>query len=58
MPPSSLNPSVWRAGALALLLVMSALPLGAKDWDMDRGKYLPDLDIYLMSGPVHTVMVE
>ena len=43
---------------LALLVSMSALPLGAKDWDMDRGKYLPDLDIYLMSGPVQTVTTE
>ena len=40
---------------LALMLVMAGQPLGAKDWDMDRGRYLPDLEIYLLGGPVKSV---
>ncbi|MBI5410784.1 MAG: hypothetical protein HZA21_02205 [Nitrospirae bacterium] len=43
---------------LALLLCMPDQPLSAKDWDMDRGKYLPDLEIYLLSEPVQTVTTE
>lgn len=46
----------WAGTALmALLLIMSDAPLSAKDWDIDRGRYLPDLDIYLLGGPVKTV---
>ncbi|MDE3242159.1 MAG: hypothetical protein KGO52_05505 [Nitrospirota bacterium] len=40
---------------LALLLFMSDASLSAKDWDMDRGRYLPDLEIYLLAGPVKSV---
>ncbi len=60
MIPASLQPSVWRVGigALALLLCLSDQPLGAKDWDMDQGKYLADLEIYLLKGPVQSVTTE
>lgn len=57
MTLSLLKTSVRWAGTalMALLLIMSDAPLSAKDWDMDRGRYLPDLDIYLLGGPVKTV---
>lgn len=42
----------------ALLLFMSGQPVSAKDWDMDRGKYLADLEIYLLGGPVKSVTTE
>lgn len=57
---SMLKTTAWpaSAAALALLLFMSDRPLHAKDWDMDQGKYLPDLEIYLLKGPVQSVTTE
>jgi hypothetical protein len=58
-------PSRWQkdggsAGLalLALCVVAAGQPAGAKDWDMDQGKYLADTEIYLVKGPAQTVTTE
>lgn len=45
-------------GALAGALLFCLSPVAAKDWDMDQGKYLSDLEIYLLKGPVQSVTTE